>query len=97
MPDQHASLAAVRAAETGRPAVQATLAGTTAAFDAQGRRLTWWPGATGTVALSVPLGTVDTAYDRLGDWVLAWSLVILAASVIAISLSRRAQQLAVTS
>ncbi|MGO8889835.1 MAG: apolipoprotein N-acyltransferase, partial [Streptosporangiaceae bacterium] len=36
-PDQHASLAAVRAAETGRPAVQAALTGVTVAFDARGR------------------------------------------------------------
>ncbi|MGH3123570.1 MAG: apolipoprotein N-acyltransferase, partial [Streptosporangiaceae bacterium] len=36
-PDQHASLSAVRAAETGRPAVQAALTGVTAAFDARGR------------------------------------------------------------
>ena len=34
-PDQHASLSAVRAAETGRPAVQAALTGVTAAFDAE--------------------------------------------------------------
>jgi len=41
---QHASLAAVRAAETGRPAVQAALTGDSAAFDAQGRLLAWAPG-----------------------------------------------------
>ncbi|HEY1004379.1 MAG TPA: apolipoprotein N-acyltransferase, partial [Streptosporangiaceae bacterium] len=40
-PDQHASLSAVRAAETGRPAVQAALTGVTAAFDARGRLLAW--------------------------------------------------------
>ncbi len=96
VPDQHASLAAVRAAETGRPTVQATLAGTTATFDAQGRRLVWWPGSTGTVTFSVPLRRVDTPYDRLGDWLLAWCLVILAASVIVISLGAesRAEALA---
>jgi apolipoprotein N-acyltransferase len=38
-PAQHASLAAVRAVETGRPVLHATLTGTSAAFDATGRRL----------------------------------------------------------
>src|SRR6202453_1663438 len=38
-PAQHASLSAVRAAETGRPVVQAALTGDTAAFDARGRQL----------------------------------------------------------
>ena len=40
-PAQHAALSAVRAAETGRPVVQAALTGVTAAFDAQGRQLAW--------------------------------------------------------
>ena len=40
-PDQHASLAAIRAAETGRPVVQAALTGDSAAFDARGRQLAW--------------------------------------------------------
>src|SRR4029077_12451794 len=38
-PDQQASLAALRAAETGRPVVQAALTGDTVAFDARGRLL----------------------------------------------------------
>ena len=38
-PDQHASLGAVRAAETGRPVVQAALTGDTVAYDARGRLL----------------------------------------------------------
>ena len=40
-PDQHASLAAIRAAETGRPVVQAALTGDTVAFDARGRQIAW--------------------------------------------------------
>ena len=47
--DQHASLSAVRAVESGRPVLQAALSGTSAAFDARGRRLAWaagdWRGA----------------------------------------------------
>ncbi len=88
-PDQHASLAAVRAVETGRPTVQATLAGTTATFDAQGRRLAWHPAATGTVTFTVPLAARDTPYDRFGDWVPAWCFAALAASAIGLSLMRR--------
>ena len=42
--DQHASLSAVRAVESGRPVLQAALSGTSAAFDARGRRLAWAPG-----------------------------------------------------
>ena len=38
-PAQHASLGALRAAETGRPVVQAALTGVSAAYDAQGRLL----------------------------------------------------------
>jgi apolipoprotein N-acyltransferase len=38
---QHAGIAAVRAAETRRPVVHSALTGTTAAYDATGRRLTW--------------------------------------------------------
>ena len=40
-PDQQASLAALRAAETGRPVVQAALTGDTVAFDARGRQQAW--------------------------------------------------------
>ena len=40
-PDQQASLAAIRAAETGRPVVQAALTGDTVAFDARGRQIAW--------------------------------------------------------
>jgi apolipoprotein N-acyltransferase len=85
-PDQHASLGAVRAAETGRPAVQAALTGVTAAFDAQGRLLAWMGqpehGVT-SVRLGLPAVSARTVYDRFGDYV-PWSTlaaVILAALV----------------
>lgn len=85
-PDQHAALAAVRAVETGRPTVQATLSGTAAAFDSEGHRLAWSPAATGTITLAVPRATVATPYDTLGDWVPAWSFAVVVLEVIAISL-----------
>ena len=85
--DQHASLAAVRAAETGRPALQATLSGTTAAFDAQGRRLLWHPGATGTAIVDLPIAAANTPFDRFGDWVPATCIVAVVLAVLVISLA----------
>jgi apolipoprotein N-acyltransferase len=85
-PDQHASLAAVRAAETGRPAVQSALTGVTVAFDARGRLLAWMGQSShGVVSarLGLPAASARTAYDRLGDYV-PWSalaIVVLAALV----------------
>ena len=85
-PDQHASLGAVRAAETGRPVVQAALTGVTAAFDARGRLLAWMgQSSRGVVAvrLGLPATSARTVYDRFGDYV-PWSalaVVVLAALV----------------
>jgi len=85
-PDQHASLGAVRAAETGRPVVQAALTGVTAAYDASGRLLAWMgQSAHGvlTVRLGLPAAPARTVYDRLADYV-PWSalgVVVLAALV----------------
>jgi apolipoprotein N-acyltransferase len=74
-PDQHASLAAVRAAETGRPVVQAALTGVTAAFDARGRTLAWMGQSERgvvTVRLGLPAVSARTPYDQFGDYV-PWS------------------------
>jgi apolipoprotein N-acyltransferase len=85
-PDQHASLSAVRAAETGRPVVQAALTGVTAAFDARGRLLAWMGQSSHgvvTVRLGLPAASARTIYDQLGDYV-PWSamaVVIVAALV----------------
>ncbi len=85
-PDQHASLGAVRAAETGRPAVQAALTGVTAAFDARGRLLAWMGQSSHgvvSVRLGLPAASARTVYDQLGDYV-PWSAlaaVLLAALV----------------
>jgi apolipoprotein N-acyltransferase len=68
-PDQHASLAAVRAVESGRPVVQAAISGVSAAFDADGRRLAWYPtGWRGAAVIAVPLARGETPYDRWRDW-----------------------------
>ena len=85
-PDQHASLGAVRAAETGRPVVQAALTGDTVAFDARGRLLAWMGQSQHgvvTVRLGLPAASARTVYDRFGDYV-PWSalaVVVLAALV----------------
>jgi len=69
---QHASLGALRAAETGRPVVQAALTGDSAAFDARGRVLAWMSGSQHgviPVRLTLPVTSSRTIYDRLGDYV----------------------------
>ncbi|MGC0316682.1 apolipoprotein N-acyltransferase [Kitasatospora acidiphila] len=77
---QHASLAAVRAAETGRPAVQVGLTGVSAVFDAHGRQLAWHgAGYRGAFTTDVPLVSGSTPYQRSGDWMLAVAFTALAA------------------
>ncbi|WP_157963684.1 apolipoprotein N-acyltransferase [Actinocorallia populi] len=80
-PPQHAALAAVRAAETGRPVVQAALTGVSAAFDSRGRRLAWLDtdrrGAA-TAALRPPGAGTRTLYTRLGDAVPLLCLLLVA-------------------
>ncbi|MFE7708728.1 apolipoprotein N-acyltransferase [Streptomyces sp. NPDC057486] len=80
-PAQHASLGALRAAESGRPMVHATLTGISTVYDAQGRRI-GTPLGTDTSAAAVfdvPLATGTTLYVRLGDWPAQGALGVLAA------------------
>lgn len=75
---QQASYEAVRAVESGRAAVLVAVSGTSAAFDARGRRLAWLPaGETGVFTVEVPRAREDTPYVRLGDWVPASALVVV--------------------
>ncbi|KKC04484.1 hypothetical protein WU83_13610 [Mycobacterium nebraskense] len=68
----------MRAVEAGRPAVHAGLSGDSAAFDSRGRRLAWCPSDfRGAVVVDVPLASVDTPYQRLGDWVPMAAFAIL--------------------
>ncbi|MDL2078052.1 apolipoprotein N-acyltransferase [Streptomyces sp. GXMU-J15] len=80
-PDQHASLAALRAAESGRPMVHATLTGVSAVYDASGTRVGDWVGTDARTArvFDVPLATGTTVYVRFGDWPLRAALLVLAA------------------
>jgi apolipoprotein N-acyltransferase len=91
-PDQHASLGAVRAAETGRPVVQAALTGDTVAFDARGRLLAWMGQSEHgvvTARLGLPAASARTTYDRLGDYV-PWSSlgIVLVSALIMLANSR---------
>jgi apolipoprotein N-acyltransferase len=90
-PEQHASLAAVRAMEIGRPTVHATLTGTTAAFDDRGGRLTWMgTNDDGARIFTVRLVEGDTPYVILGDWVpILCAIVVLVACGVAARSRRR--------
>lgn len=79
-PEQHASLAALRAAETGRPMVHATLTGVSAVYGPEGQRVGSWLGtnANATAVYEVPLATGVTPYVRFGDWVPHAALLIVA-------------------
>jgi apolipoprotein N-acyltransferase len=87
---QHASLGALRAAETGRPVVQAALTGDSAAFDARGRLLSWMSESRSgidIVHLTLPDAASRTPYDLLGDYV-PWVAVGIAAAAAAVALTR---------
>jgi apolipoprotein N-acyltransferase len=80
-PEQHAALAALRAVESGRPVVHATLTGVSAAFDSRARRLTWrGTGFRGSYVVDVPIiqgARAETLYVRFGDWVPVLSVALL--------------------
>ncbi|MFI9274539.1 apolipoprotein N-acyltransferase [Kitasatospora sp. NPDC052896] len=83
-PEQHASLAALRAVESGRPAVQAALTGVSVAFDPQGRQLArLGTGQTGAVTLRLALPGPEsrTWYDRIGDLVPRTAVLVLLLAV----------------
>ena len=87
---QQAAMEAVRAMETGRPAVLGAMSGTSAAFDARGRLLLWQPHqVTGAFVVTVPLVRVDTPYVRVGDWAL-WLAAAVAACTAGAAVLRRA-------
>jgi apolipoprotein N-acyltransferase len=88
---QHASLDALRAAETGRPVVQAALTGDSVAFDQRGRLLAWMgqnQHGVEVIRLSLPAVSARTPYDRFGDYV-PWTAVGIAALAALIALIRK--------
>jgi apolipoprotein N-acyltransferase len=84
-PEQHASLGALRAAETGRPVVQAALTGDSAAFDSRGRVLAWLGTSDrGVLAarVALPPGSALTPFDRFGDYVPWLSVAVTAIALL---------------
>src|ERR1022692_3490212 len=82
---QHAALGAVRAAETGRPVIQAALTGDSAAFDPRGRLLAWAGTAVRgviPVTITLPDASARTPFDRLGDYVPWIAIGVVALAVI---------------
>ncbi|MFJ7201180.1 MULTISPECIES: apolipoprotein N-acyltransferase [unclassified Streptomyces] len=79
-PLQHASLGALRAAETGRPMVHATLTGVSTAYGPLGTRVGAPLGTdtSGAAVYDVPLATGTTLYVRLGDWPVQGAAAVLA-------------------
>ncbi|MFJ5773745.1 apolipoprotein N-acyltransferase [Streptomyces sp. NPDC093094] len=84
-PEQHASLAALRAAESGRPMVHATLTGVSAVYGPDGARAGSWLGteASATRVYEVPLAYGTTPYVRFGDWPVHAALLVLGALCVA--------------
>ncbi|MGW2563698.1 apolipoprotein N-acyltransferase [Streptomyces sp. NPDC001514] len=80
-PAQHASLAALRAAETGRPMVHATLTGVSAVYGPEGEPVGERLGtdASASAVYEVPLAGGTTPYVRVGDWPVYGALAVLAA------------------
>jgi apolipoprotein N-acyltransferase len=80
-PEQHASLAALRAAETGRPMVHATLTGVSAVYGPGGEPVGSRLGtsASTTAVYEVPLASGVTPYARLGDWPVHAAVLVLIA------------------
>jgi apolipoprotein N-acyltransferase len=81
---QQASYEAVSAVATGRPAVLVAVSGVSAAFDARGELLAWYPADwTGGFVVDVPLTREDTLYLRFGDWVVWMSVLVVVGAVVA--------------
>ena len=84
--EQHLALGQMRAAETGRALLQASVSGRSAVIDPDGdiQRETGL-FETRTVIASVPTSTGETLYVRFGDWVvLLGALAMIVVTVVAI-------------
>ncbi len=86
---QHVALSQLRAAETGRPVLQASISGITAVIDAEGHvRQRTRLFRNQLVSTTVETTTGRTPYVRFGDWVVLFSAVALAGAT-GLSLRRR--------
>jgi apolipoprotein N-acyltransferase len=84
--EQHLALGQMRAAETGRAVLQASVSGISAVIDPDGSvhdRTKLFESAVVTAA--VPTSTGETLYVRFGDWVVLLSaLALVAVTVVAV-------------
>ncbi|AJC60116.1 apolipoprotein N-acyltransferase [Streptomyces sp. 769] len=80
-PAQHASLGALRAAETWRPMVHATLTGVSAVYGPRGERIGERLGTDRSAAAvyDLPLARGTSPYTRWGDWALYGAVAALLA------------------
>ncbi|WP_432585706.1 apolipoprotein N-acyltransferase [Streptomyces sp. HD1123-B1] len=78
-PEQHASLAALRAAETWRPMVHATLTGVSAVHGPRGESVGPRMGtdAGAATVYTVPLGQGTSPYVRTGPWIVYGAMAAL--------------------
>jgi apolipoprotein N-acyltransferase len=86
--EQHLALGQMRAAETGRAVLQASVSGISAVIDPDGSvhdRTKLFESAV--VTASVPTSTGDTLYVRFGDWVVLLSAI--AVVLVTIAAARR--------
>jgi apolipoprotein N-acyltransferase len=92
---QHLAIGQMRAAETGRPLIQAAISGISATIDADGK-VTSRTDLFERVVLetSVTATSGETPYVRYGEWAIGLSVVVLVvALVIALRRSRRARSI----
>ena len=92
---QHVAIGQMRAAETGRPVVQAAISGISAVIDADGRVTT----RTGLferrlLEATVTATTGETPYVRYGEWAIGLSVIIsIGALVVAVRRNRTARSI----
>jgi apolipoprotein N-acyltransferase len=88
---QHVAIGQMRAAETGRPVVQAAISGISALIDAHGRVVTrtrLFDRTTVTATVTATRG--ETPYVRFGEWVVVASIIGVALAAAAAATDRRA-------
>jgi apolipoprotein N-acyltransferase len=91
---QHVAIGQMRAAETGRPVVQAAISGISAIIDAHGRLVTRTQlFDRTTVTSTVTTTTGETPYVRFGEWVIVACIIGVALPSVAAAFSRDADRL----
>jgi apolipoprotein N-acyltransferase len=89
---QHVAIGQMRAAETGRPVVQAAISGISAIIDANGVEHAHTALFDRTVLeATVKATTGETPYVRYGEWVI-WCSMLALVGAIALALARRREQ-----